>query len=49
MIKYSRVGLPYGVYKKGEKKQLKKPNSIDYVNCVLFGLLFLVIVLFLLS
>ena len=42
MMRYSRVGIPYGLYKK--KKRLKRTSKkpIDFVNILLFATLFII-------
>lgn len=49
MMQYSRSGM-YSEFKKNSKRgSVKKTNSVDWVNILLFAVLLIVVVLFILT
>lgn len=46
MMQYSRSGIYIKRQKKLKKMSINKTQSVDWVNIALFGLLFVVIILF---
>ena len=46
MMQYNRLGLYIEREKKAKKATIKKEKSTDWVNVFLFGLLLIVVVLF---